>query len=275
MNLGKRLKYKIYYLLLKRLNEMKYLKKYKIFENYNKFGSKTITESEFDKIRKESCKNWTKVETELFRGMPDLGDYVFVDPKLGDFRSSIEDTNIHLELMSNLPSWKDYPRYDRCVIGGSPGAVGSYGDVIYEMIPFDGVQISVCPFSTIWESFGSDFDEWGGDIYLVEHFLDAVGLNSGWIQSGGETLETKLKSIESFDLEKEEIDNFIIDCALFTKKKKEEITGVDCFNFINDYIFNPEKRGFELKTYDENFKIENKKQIWTEGPVLLIKGKLS
>jgi hypothetical protein len=143
------------------------------------------------------------------------------------------------------------------------------------MIPFDGVQISVCPFSTIWESFGSDFDEWGGDIYLVEYFLDAVGLNSGWIQSGGETLETKLKSIEFFDLEKEEIDNFIIDCALFTKKKKEEITGEDCYNFINDYIFNPEKRGFELKTYDENFKIENKKQIWTEGPVLLIKGKLS
>jgi len=254
---------------------MKWLKTYKVFENYNKFGSKTITESEFDKIRKESCKNWTKVETELFRGMPDLGDYVFVDPKLGDFRSSIEDTNIHLELMSNLPSWKDYPRYDRCVIGGSPGAVGSYGDVIYEMIPFDGVQISVCPFSTIWESFGNDFDEWGGDIYLVEHFLDAVGLNSGWIQSGGETIETKLKSIEIFDLEKEEIDNFIIDCALFTKKKKEEITGEDCYNFINDYIFNPEKRGFELKTYDENFKIENKKQIWTEGPVLLIKGKLS
>jgi hypothetical protein len=275
MNLGKRLKYKIYYLLLKRLNEMKYLKKYKIFENYNKFGSKTITESEFDKIRKESCKNWTKVETELFRGMPDLGDYVFVDPKLGDFRSSIEDTNIHLELMSNLPSWKDYPRYDRCVIGGSPGAVGSYGDVIYEMIPFDDVQISVCPFSTIWESFGNEDSEWGGDIYLVEHFLDSVGLDLGWIQIGGETLETKLKSLNDFDLSLISIDNFITDCSLVLNKRKEDINGVDCFNFINEHIFNPSERGFELKTYDENFKIENKKQIWTEGPVLLIKGKLS
>jgi hypothetical protein len=70
-------------------------------------------------------------------------------------------------------------------------------------------------------------------------------------------------------------DSFITECSLALNKNKEEITGEDCFNFINDYIFNPEKRGFELKTYDENFKIENKKQIWTEGPVLLIKGKLS
>ena len=268
---------------------MRYLKTYQLFESYNKFGTKTLTEVEFDQIRKENCKNWTKVETELFRGMPDLGDYIFVDPKLGGFRSSIEDTNIHLELMSNLPSWKDYPRYDRCVIGGSPGAVGSYGDVIYEMIPFDGVQISVCPFSTIWESFGNILiGDWGGDIYLVDHFLASIGLDSGWIQIGGETLETKLKSIKSFDLLKnnylvqtpfgEELkifDSFITECSLALNKKKEEITGEDCFNFINDHIFNPEKRGFELKTYDENFKIENRRQFWTEGPCLLIKGKLA
>ncbi len=251
---------------------MKYLKTYKIFENYNRFGSRTITESEFDKIRKENCKNWTKVKTELFRGMPDLGDYVFVDPKLGDFRSSIEDTNIHLELMSNLPSWKDYPRYDRCVIGGTPGsATGTYGDTVYEVVPFDGIKIGVCPFSTVWESFGNEFNEFGGDIYLVEYFLGSIGLDSNWIQVGGETLETKLKSIKSFDLEKEEVDDFIIDCAIYLKKSKEEVTGEDCYNFINDYIFNPEKRGFELKTYDIDFNVSKGKQIWTEGPVLLVK----
>jgi hypothetical protein len=251
---------------------MKYLQSYKIFENYNRFGSKTITESEFDKIRKENCKNWTKAKTELFRGMPDLGNYVFIDPKLGDFRSSIEDTNIHLELMSNLPSWKGYPRYDRCVIGGTPGsATGTYGETVYEMIPFDGVKIGVCPNSTVWESFGNEFNEFGGDIYLVEYFLGSIGLDSNWIQIGGETLETKLKSIKSFDLEKEEVDDFIIDCAIYLKKSKEEITGEDCYNFINDNIFNPEKRGFELKTYDVDFTVEKSKQIWTEGPVLLIK----
>jgi len=251
---------------------MRYLKSYKIFESYNRFGSKSISESEFDKIRKENCKNWTKCETELFRGMPNLGDYVFIDPKMGDFRSSIEDTNIHLELMSNLPSWKGYPKYDRCVIGGTPGsATGTYGDTVYEVIPFDDVKIGVCPFSTVWESFGNEFNEFGGDIYLVEYFLGSIGLDSNWIQVGGETLKTKLKSIKSFDLEKEEVDDFIIDCAIYLKKSKEEVTGEDCYNFINDYIFNPEKRGFELKTYDIDFNVSKGKQIWTEGPVLLIK----
>jgi hypothetical protein len=262
---------------------MKYLKKYKVFENYNKFGSKTITESEFDNIRKENCKNWTKVKTEIFRGMPNLGDYVFVDPKLGNFRSSIEDINIHLELMSNLPSWKDYPRYDGCVIGGTPGSgARGYGDTLYEVIPFDGVKIGICPYQTIWESFGNDSNEWGGDIYLVYHFLDSIGLNSNWIQIGGETLETKLKSIKIFDVsfsksvrEKKEVNRFITSCSLTLDKKKEEITGEDCFNFINEFIFNPDNRGFELKIYDSNFEVEEERQIWTEGPVLLIKHGLS
>ena len=58
-------------------------------------------------------------------------------------------------------------------------------------------------------------------------------------------------------------------------KRKEEISGVDCFDYINEFLFNPEERGFDLKIYDSNFGIEGRKQIWTEGPVLLIKGKLS
>jgi hypothetical protein len=261
---------------------MKYLKKYslferfslenKVFETYNRFGSRTITESEFDKIRKENCKNWTKAKTEIFRGMPNLGDYVIVDPKMGDPRLSIEDTNIHLELMSNLPSWKDYPKYDRCVIGGTPGsATGTYGETVYEVVPFDGIKIGVCPYATIWESFGNEDSEWGGDIYLVRNFLDAIDLEVGWIQIDGETLENKLKSINEFDLKLISVDNFITDCSLVLDKRKEDINGVDCYDFINEFIFNPEERGFELKLYDSNFEVEEERQIWTEGPVLLVK----
>ena len=255
---------------------MRYLKTYQLFENYNKFGTKSLTEKEFDQIRKENCKNWTKVETPLYRGMPDLGDYLYIDP---DFRNSIEDTNIHLELLSNLPSWKDYPKYERCVIGGSPGAVGSYGDAIYEVIPFDGVKIAVCPYATIWESLGNDDNEFGGDIYLVEWFLDSIGLDISWEQIGSGTIETKLKSLGKItDLpnkDQDAVDHFLMRHAEFSSKQPNEITGEDCFNFINNSLFNPKVRGFQLLNYDQNFKIENKKQFWTEGPCLLIKGKLA
>lgn len=259
---------------------MKYLKSYKIFENYNRFGTKTLSEKEFDQIRKENCKNWTKAETEIFRGMPDLGDYLLVDPLKGDFRSSIEDTNIHLDLMSNLPSWKDYPKYERCVIGGTRGsATGAYGESVYEMVPFDGVKIGVCPESTIWESFGNDsYDSWGGDIYLVEHFLDALDLDTSWNQVGGGTIETKLKSLgkisEIPNKDQDAINNFLMRHAEFSWKKPNEITGEDCFNFINNSLFNPKVRGFKLLNYDQNFSTEKGKQIWTEGPVLLIKSNL-
>ena len=255
---------------------MKYLKRYKVFESYNRFGTKTLTEVEFDQIRKENCKNRTKVDTEIFRGMPDLGDYLYVDPLKGDFRSSIEDTNIHLDLLSNLPSWKDYPKYERCVIGGSPGAVGSYGDAIYEVIPFDDVRIAVCPTATIWESFGNDDDEFGGDINLVDGFLYIYPI----VSAPGETLEERLKSLGKI-VEIPHIDGypgvneFLMRHAEFSSKRPNEITGEDCYNFINNSLFNPKVRGFQLLNYDKDFKIENKRQFWTEGPCLLIKGKLA
>jgi hypothetical protein len=264
---------------------MKWLKTYKIFENYNRFGTKTLTEVEFDQIRKENCKNWTKVETELYRGMPDLGDYLYIDPLKGDFRSSIEDTNIHLDLLSNLPSWKDYPKYERCVIGGTRGsATGTYGESVYELIPFDDIKIVVCPKSTIWESLGNDDNEFGGDIYLVEWFLDSIGLDTSWEQIGGGTIETKLKSLgnsfygskisEMPNKDQEAVDNFLMRHAEFSWKRPNEITGEDCYNFINNSLFNPKSRGFQLLNYDQNFKTETGKQIWTEGPCLLIKSHL-
>lgn len=258
---------------------MKWLKTYRVFENYNRFGTKTLTEVEFDQIRKENCKNWTKAKTELFRGMPDLGDYLLIDPLKGGFRTSIEDTNIHLDLMSNLPSWKDYPKYERCLIGGSPGAVGSYGDALYQVIPFDNVKIAVCPSATIWETFGNSDAEWGGDIYLVEHFLDAIGLETCWNQIGGGTIETKLKSLgiisEIPNKDQNAVDDFLFRHSDFSWKRPNEITGEECFNFINDRLFNPKVRDIKLMTYNKDFNIENRKQFWTEGPCLLIKGKLA
>ena len=255
---------------------MRYLKKYKLFESnegYDRFGTKKLSENEFDQIRKENCKNWTKAETSLYRGMPDLGDYLYIDPLKGDFRTSIENTNIHLDLLSNLPSWKDYPKYERCVIGGSPGAVGSYGDAIYEVIPFDGVKIAVCPYATIWESFGNDDDNWGGDIYLIEHFLDSIGLYNTWYSISGLSNLGKISDLSNKD--QEAVDNFLMRHSEFSFKPINEITGEDCYNFINTSLFNPKLREFQLLNYDQNFKIENKKQFWTEGPCLLRKGKLA
>jgi hypothetical protein len=267
---------------------MKYLKKYslferfslenQIFENYDRFGTRTITESEFDKIRKENCKNWTKAETSLYRGIPDIGDYILLDPRKGGGRSSIEDVNVHIELLSNLPCWKDYPSYGWSVIGiSSESGARGYGEV-YEIIPFDNSKIAVCPEADIWLSLSNEESGWGGDIDLVKDFLGELDIDYDvWEQFGGSTIESKLKSIEKIEI------NNSISIESFFKRMKEEgfiknydnMTGEICYKFISDFLFNPQKRGFNLEYYKPDFKINDNKQIWTEGPVLLIKSKLS
>ncbi len=260
---------------------MRYLKKYKLFESnegYDRFGTKKLSENEFDKIRKENCKNWTKAETSLYRGMPDLGDYLLIDPKKGGGRRSIEDTNIHVELLSNLQEWKYYPKYNLSTIGISSykGSQG-YGEV-YEIIPFDNSKIAVCPENDIWLSFSNEESGWGGDIDLVKDFLGELDIDYDyWEQFDGSTIKSKLKSIGKIEI------NNSISIESFFKRMKEEgfiknydnMTGEICYKFISDFLFNPQKRGFNLEYYKPDFKIADNKQVWTEGPCLLIKSKLA
>ena len=135
------------------------------------------------------------------------------------------------------------------------------------------MKIAVCPYATIWESFGNDDDDWGGDIYLVEHFLDSIGLYNTWYGISGLSNLGKISDLSNKD--QEAVDNFLMRHSEFSFKPINEITGEDCYNFINTSLFNPKLREFQLLNYDQNFKIENKKQFWTEGPCLLIKGKLA
>ena len=260
---------------------MKYLLTYHLFESFTHLGSKTITEEEFDQLQKKHCKNWTRAKTSLYRGQPYKihGDYAYFDPKQGQGRTSIEPVNLHIELLSNLPSWKDYPKYSHCVVGVSgadPTAVG-YGHC-YEVVPFDGIKIAISPESDIWNSFANEEDGWGGDIDMVRNFLDSLDIDSDfWDQFGGGTIETKLKDIESLPNISDSPDmklpieyDILKGVSKFTGKEFNKITGRDCFDFINNYLFNPQERGFQVVNYEPGFEVPKNKQIWTEGPVLLI-----
>lgn len=254
--------------------------KYRLFEKLNSRGSKSLTEEEFNQILKTSCKNWTKAKTSLYRGQVDLGPYVYTDPS-GTYRKSIEDINTHIELMDNLDSWKGYPKYSSSIIGSTSKGVSGYGKV-YEIVPFDNINIGVCPGKDIWESFTcGDFDEWGEDIYKVHHFLEYFGINADiWDQSDGGNIETKLKSMEkvvvlSGKSVNAKVYKFLKQTSEYVKKDINSLTGIDCYRFINESIFNPSVNGFINLKYVDGFEAPSDKQIWTEGPVLLIYNELS
>lgn len=274
---------------------MKIIKSYKLFESglhsysliqmvdvYAKDsvkGSVAISEKDFNDIRKEYCKSWNKVKCHLYRGQSlrlELGDYIYTNPNKGEERRSIESTNIHLELMSNLPSWKGWPKYNRSVIGTtSKSDAQGYGSV-YEIVPFDGSKIVICPNTDIWSSFGNKNDSWGGDIDMVRDFLSQIEIDADWWKQDKGNIQTeltKIKDINShcmklYNMVPEEV-TYFIDCMVGFNQRP--VTGKMCFDFINQYLFNPIKRGFEVKIYDENFMVPDRRQIFTEGPVLLIK----
>jgi hypothetical protein len=246
---------------------MKYLKRYKLFENYSRWGSKELKESEFNSLFSENCKNYSGENTKIFRGIDYIGDFVFIDPKKGEIRSSIEDTNIHIDLIDDLPSWKDYPKYSKCVIGitGEKDSASNYGGTIYEIIPYDNSKIAVCPEPTIWEAFSDG--GWGDYIYLVDRFFYEFGIdNVNQLKSIG-----NITTNSSYPGELSDATEFLENLSRKMKIKFEDITGLDCFNFINDYLFNPDERGFELLNYTKGFEANNYKQVWTDGPVLMKK----
>lgn len=269
--------------------------KYQLFEKLNTRGSKSLNEEEFNQILKSSCKNWTKAKTSLYRGQKDLGAYVYTDPR-DTHRRSIDDVNIHVELMDNLPCWEGYPKYSSSVIGVSDRSFAERYGRIYEVIPFDNIDIAICPESTIWDSFGG----WGDEdaVHLTYNFLESIGINADiWLQFIDETIIDVLKSIgkiSDIEIKQNPIKNkfsyhkwsksdrrydpywinkrmdFLSQASEYLKKDVTEISGEDCFKFLNNYLFNPVERKFTTTKYIPGFEIPKNRQIWTEGPVLLI-----
>ena len=249
---------------------MKHINRYKIFETLNSRGSKSLTESEVREIVTKNCNVWLNIDDvrakKLYRSQRDMGPFVYTDAR-GTYRGSIEDIQLHVVLMDNLECWKDYPKYHEGIIGLSNN-IPHYGDTLYEMVPFDNIKIVICPSSTIWESFSKHGHEFGQYIYATRSFLELCDIDSDiWEQDGG-TIETVLK-----ELSVDEINN-CDGCDFLTIMYRElgdgDYNGEDCFNFIKDFLFNPEKRGFALITYNESFDIPSNRQIWCSGPVVLL-----
>lgn len=276
--------------------------KFTLFENINyksteKFGE-NLSEDEFNEMYAKNCKIHMRTINKLYRGINNNLLYIYQNPA-GHIRHSIEPQNIHVTLMSELESWKDYPKYNQSIIGSPSSYLKGYGTV-YEIIPFDNTKIGICPSGTIWSSFGGFYDS--GKIKLTNYFLaDWVNYNSdneSWDSIKNKILNTNiLEKIEilidknktlSFKLffnaliqyEKlgkyEKIINLDRSVDDICKDmKNKNITPSNIIEFI-EYLFDPKLNKFKYFKYDYNFDkkfnkidMEDTPQIWCDGPVLL------
>jgi len=294
---------------------MKYLRTYEGYKKSNKFGDE-LTQEEWNKLFNKHCKMYDKNNIKIYRGFrrdEDLDSFdkgyvgYYQNPK-GHKRKSIEPQQIHVTLMSELDSWKDFPPYNESIIGtNSMRQAKGYG-IVYEIIPYDNSLIGVCPENTIWDSFGG-FDEF--DLIKRTHtFL------TNWIDYKPEQSWSQVKNnILKMDIDKKfetyfpSPNDFIRYERFFNrlkywdehrdiKYKMVYIESEDIWNYAKtvtpekiveyiEFMFDPKERGFESLKYNEKFSENMKKiykknvlykgeedffpinQFWCEGPILL------
>jgi len=144
---------------------MKHLKS--INESLN---TTTLTKDEVIEILTTKCKkflSWGKDYTEdclIYRKDENRGDFLLVNPKTSsqDRIAPYAFKNYHNLLISNLESWKDWPRRNKSLICASSYRALSHGggfikgpSVDYVIIPFDDTMVATGDRSDFWNCFSN------------------------------------------------------------------------------------------------------------------------
>ena len=186
---------------------MKYLK---YFESYRRKGPgelplKEISKEEFKDFLQTNCKQFLEVVKDIdftqynkWSGPKQLiyrkfkmnyGNFVLTNPKESEHRRIAPWSdwgNWHNLLISNLDSWRKYPRRNKSmIVSGWDRAYGHGGTDLYLVIPFDRTKLGVCRGNDFWEAFNLNF--------FIFNILPIFPLDGGRIARDIITLITKNK----------------------------------------------------------------------------------
>ena len=271
---------------------MKYLKR--INESLN---SKTLTKDEVIELLKKNCQNFLTYRDKdfgnlIFRKDEDRGDFALVNPKLSTSEriAPYAPTNVHNLLISNLDSWKGWPRRNKSLIFASErraishGASWGYSYLIpvYVVIPFDNTKVATGDRSDFWECFGklpnrSAFRS-ESSRPIISYYMRSLMIDLKIEQEYPETDWQKIKKL----LEVAELDQSLI-------KKYFEVEGeiiwnpnmnlLENLNQLLDPAYNDFKLGdvtstmnlySQVDTNDTDY-IKRALESWCEDEVILIK----
>jgi len=279
---------------------MRYLRTYENYKSSQKFGD-VISKKEYQKLYNEHCKNHDKNNVTLYRGVQgfETKDLFYQNPK-GHWRNSIEDENIHIILMSELDSWKEFPKYGESVIGitnkdEADGYTGN-GGTLFEIIPFDNTKIGVCSHASVWESLGGfgysapikNVDRFIKDLCdVMEDTWDEIAQEIkddfdpekiiGWLSDESKEPEgdfwsdarKEWRKKKSNHIDKENMNMFFWLMSIDINGENSvyedhdfirTIKADDVIKYI-ERLFEPKRHGFSWCKYDENFS-KNIEEKW-------------
>lgn len=275
---------------------MKYLKK--INESLN---SKTLTKEEVIELLKKNCQKFliyvNKDDDNLiFRKDKERGDFALVNPKLSTSKriAPYAPTNVHNLLISNLDSWKGWPRRNKSLIFASAHSALYHSSededqiVDYVVIPFDSTKIATGDRSDFWDCFGKIpnrkqfHKDFSPDNYprpsiawYITSLLRDLKIKEEYPETDWQKIKTLLEEVE------------LVDQGLIKKYFEVEgeivwnpnMTLLENLNQLLDPIYNDFKLGditstmnlySQLDTNDSDY-LKTALESWSEDEVILVK----
>ncbi len=250
--------------------------KYILLENNDiKMGigrSKPLTLKEFNKLHKKHCKKYYDSPA-LYRGIKTADQpLLFIDPSQ-HIRNSQYSSNLYMLLMEILPEWKEYPRLSRSIIcASSDSAASGWGGDIYQVYPYDDAILAITPGIHMWASFDWPMDSFNHMI----NFLITYGISptkSDKYQPSIDDYEKNPNVLKDFikriDANKEALNKILmnISSSVYDFWRND----IKYFDTDNDLLTAIGKvfnpNRFSLKKIGQQF--PTNKQVWTESPCLL------
>jgi hypothetical protein len=260
---------------------MRYLKLFEEFrESKGKLPLKEIDIEEFKKLLRENCHdfislvknldyNFNEKRNFLFRKFKEShGDFIYSYPSQSEHVRIAPWSgwgNYHNLMVSNLESWKDYPRRNKSLIcAGIKRAIGHEGSQLYLIIPYDKTKIGVCPKYEFWESFKTYTED---RIYLpnwCKRIINIVETEND-IKLGGESWEEILPYLDK------KYARYKFKHLIKLPWYNELVVNKTLLQNLNEYL-SPKSNGFVLKTFKDlhPLLLSSDHECWFEGECIMI-----
>lgn len=253
---------------------MRFIKYFK--ESQNRGG---ISEEEFLTILKENCKQWINNPFPIVRAINSREKFLHVDPKARKRRSLSAETtgNYNVLLLSDLPSWKGYPRRDEALIAliGEVDThfLRNFGESVYLVIPYDNAKFGVAPANDIWMTrIGST-----SGIQISDNFLRSLsrfGLPDTSIE---DFVKKATEIINNKERVLSDEASFLFEILRLVDKHKvyteEEVLDSLIKSISPDNLYGSNNKTYELVRYNElkNVEVGYGCEVWTDSKCLLVK----
>jgi len=208
------------------------------------------------------------LQVHLGRGSSDHPEVFFVQPSKHE-RASANTTNFYNMMLSNFPSWKNYPKRNKSLICTTDFyRAGDYGFVYY-VIPKDGSKIGICDEGDIWNSFAKVSDPVGLNDMLSHIFRDFFRIHvddTDW--------NDIVKGFQMIDKDRDGVINSTLSDKSFRYVIPEEmwddyrIGKWATFEKMMEWYFDPDANGFRVVTVGSP--LPGNVEVWTSGDSILI-----